>query len=125
LTEFATAPNGDRVWPRRGEVWLASLGAARAGELGKSRPAVVLSADAVTARSDRDLTVIVPLSGSREVSALRPAVSTSEGVDAPSVAVCRAIRGVSPRRLLRRLGRANANTLAAVERVLGMLLGLD
>jgi mRNA interferase MazF len=103
----------------------STLGAGRAGEVGKNRPAVVLSVDAVEAHSDRDLTVIVPLSGSREVSALRPPVSPGEGVDAPSVAVCRSIRGVSPRRLLRSLGRVRPETLAAIERSLGMLLGLD
>ncbi|TXB91664.1 type II toxin-antitoxin system PemK/MazF family toxin, partial [Mycobacterium tuberculosis] len=31
--------------PRRGDLWLVSLGAARAGEPGKHRPAVVVSVD--------------------------------------------------------------------------------
>lgn len=35
--------------PRRGEIWLVSLGAARAGEPGKNRPAIVISVDEILA----------------------------------------------------------------------------
>jgi mRNA interferase MazF len=31
--------------PQRGEIWLTSLGAARKGEPGKNRPAIVVSVD--------------------------------------------------------------------------------
>lgn len=111
--------------PRRGEVWLVSLGAARAGEPGKNRPAVVISADGLNTGTVADLMVVVPLSSSSAPSVLRPEVRGVEGVDRPSRAICRSVRGVTRSRLLRRLGVLAPETLAEVERALALILGLD
>ena len=111
--------------PRRGEIWLVSLGAARKGEPGKNRPAVVVSADELAAGIEDELIVVVPLSSSRAPSRLRPPVSPAAGIDADSAAIPRAIRAVSRRRLLRRLGKLDATTLAAVDRSLATVLALD
>jgi mRNA interferase MazF len=111
--------------PRRGEVWLVSLGAVRQGERGKNRPAVVISVDDLLAGLDTELLVVVPLSGSRAPSPLRPPVSPGEGVDAASAAICRGVRAVTRARLLRRLGRLRAETLRAIEQALATILGLD
>lgn len=110
--------------PRRGEVWLVSLGAARSGEPGKNRPAVVVSADRLTAGLPDELIVIVPLSSSLSPSGLRPEVITGEGVERPSRAVCGAIRGVARSRLLRPLGTLPPTKLAEVERALARVLDL-
>lgn len=111
--------------PQRGEVWLTSLGAARKGEPGKNRPAIVISVDEIATGLEEELIVVVPLSSSRASSPLRPGVSPDEGVDRDSVAVCRGVRAVARRRLLRRLGKAGADTVHEVERALGMILGID
>jgi mRNA interferase MazF len=111
--------------PRRGEVWLVSLGAARAGEPGKNRPAVVISVDELSAGTPEELIVVVPLSSSRAPSALRPEVLGIEGIDRPSRAICRGIRAVARVRLLRRLGTLTPPTLAEVERALALILGLS
>lgn len=111
--------------PRRGEVWLAALGAARPGELGKNRPAIVVSADFVSVGTIADLIAVVPLSSSRTPSVLRPEVTDVEGIDQPSRAICQSIRGVARSRLLRRLGMLTPTTLAEVERALALILGLD
>ncbi|HUL45476.1 MAG TPA: type II toxin-antitoxin system PemK/MazF family toxin [Steroidobacteraceae bacterium] len=111
--------------PRRGELWLVSLGAARAREPGKNRPAIVVSVDELLAGTAEELVVVVPVSASRAPSALRPSVDAREGVDRPSVAVPRAIRAVGRDRLLRALGRARPETLGAVETALKLILGLD
>ncbi len=110
--------------PRRGEVWLVSLGAARPGEPGKNRPAVVVSADRLTAGSSDDLIVVVPLSSLLSPSGLRPEVITGEGVERPSRAVCGAIRGIAHSRLLRRLGVLPTVRLAAIDRALAVVLNL-
>jgi mRNA interferase MazF len=110
--------------PGRGEVWLVSFGAARRGEPGKHRPAVVVSADRLSAGTVADLIVVVPLSSSFSPSALRPEVADVEGVDRPSRAICRAVRGVARPRLLRHLGTLTPETLAEIERALGLILGL-
>lgn len=111
--------------PRRGEIWLVSLGAARQGEPGKNRPAIVVSIDEVLTGAEDELIVIVPISSSRTSSLLRPAVSAEERVDKESVAVCRAVRSVSCKRLLHPLGYANPATLARIERSLQVILGID
>jgi mRNA interferase MazF len=111
--------------PRRGELWLVSLGAARVGEPGKNRPAIIVSVSELLAGTAEELVVVVPVSASRGPSALRPPVGTNEGVDRPSVAVPRAIRAVGRARLLRALGSVRAETLSAIESALKLILGLD
>lgn len=111
--------------PSRGEIWLVSLGAARKGEPGKNRPAVVISVDDLLAGVEDELIVVVPLSSSRASSKLRPPVSPATGIDAESAAIPRAIRAVSRRRLLRRLGKLESETVGEIERALATVLGLD
>lgn len=111
--------------PSRGEVWLTSLGAARAGEPGKNRPAIVISADRLIAGSAGEPIVVVPVSSTLPGSALRPAVTGVEGVERPSRAICGAIRGVARSRLIRRLGTLTPATLTEVEHALTLILDLD
>jgi mRNA interferase MazF len=111
--------------PRRGEVWLASLGAARKGEAGKTRPAIVVSVDEIVTGLEDELIVVVPLSSSRAASPLRPEISPDEGTERASVAVCRGVRAVARKRLLRPVGVAQADTLREVEQALGMILGIE
>lgn len=111
--------------PRRGEIWLASFGAARKGEPGKNRPALIVSVDDLLTGFEHELIVVVPLSGSLASSALRPEVSSDEGIDGSRAAICRGVRAVARTRLLRPIGRAKPDTLAAVESALAAILGLD
>jgi mRNA interferase MazF len=105
-------------------VWLVSFGAARPGEPGKNRPAIVVSADRIIAGSPQEPIVVVPLSSSVPPSSLRPEITDVEGVDRPSRAVCGGVRGVASSRLLRRLGVLPPGKLAEVERALARILGL-
>lgn len=111
--------------PHRGEIWLVSLGAARSGEPGKTRPALVVSVDDLLAGVEDELIVVVPLSSSRAASPLRPRVSPDEGIEEPSAAICRGVRAVARMRLLRPIGTAAPDTLREVEQALAMVLGLD
>jgi mRNA interferase MazF len=111
--------------PRRGEVWLVSLGAARRGEAGKHRPAIVVSADRIIAGSMDEPVVVVPLSTSVPRSSLRPEISGIDGVERPSRAVCGAVRGLARSRLERRLGVLTPAMLGEVERALALVLGLE
>lgn len=110
--------------PQRGDIWLVSLGAARKGEPGKNRPAVVISVDDILAGVEDELLIVVPLSSSRAPSPLRPRVSTQEGLDAESAAICRGMRAVTRTRLLRQVGRVKPETLRDIERALTLILGL-
>jgi mRNA interferase MazF len=109
--------------PRRGDVWLVSLGAGRSGEPGKNRPAIVVSADQLASGSPNEPIVVVPLSSSVPSSALRPEI-VAEGVERPSRAVCGTVRGVARSRLLRKLGALTPAKLAEVDRALALVMGL-
>lgn len=111
--------------PRRGEIWLVSLGAARRGEPGKNRPALVVSADELLSGAEEELIVVVPLSTSRASSALRPEISPDEGIDQPSAAICRGVRAVARGRLLRPIGEVERDTLSEVEQALATILGIN
>jgi mRNA interferase MazF len=108
--------------PRRGEIWLTAFGAARAGELGKNRPAVVLSADEIVIGKSDELIVVVPFSSSVTPSLLRPPVDPSCGIDCPRAVITRGIRGVARSRLLRQLGAVDDEKLAEIERAMGLVL---
>jgi mRNA interferase MazF len=110
--------------PRRGELWLVALGAGRAGEPAKHRPAAVVSVDDILAGLESELVVVVPVSRSRTLSPLRPRITAMEGVEVDSVAVCRAVRGITKSRLVRPLGKLRPDTMREVERALAMVLGI-
>lgn len=110
--------------PRRGELWLVALGAARAGEPGRHRPAVVVSVDEILAGVDDELVVVVPVSSSRAGSPLRPRISPAKGVQSEGVAICRGVRAVARTRLLERLGILAPDTMRQVERALALILGI-
>jgi mRNA interferase MazF len=110
--------------PRRGDLWRVALAAARSGEPGKHRPAVIVSVDEILTGIDEELVVVVPVSSSRAASPLRPYVSPAEGVDTASVAVCRSLRAVARTRLLERLGTLAPDTMRQVEHALALILGI-
>jgi mRNA interferase MazF len=111
--------------PHRGEIWLVSFGTARQGEPGKNRSAIVLSVDGLLTGSEDDLVAVVPLSSSRSPSTLRPPVPSATGIETDSAAICRAVRAVARRRLLRHLGAVELETLEQVEEALATVLGLE
>ncbi|MBI2691426.1 MAG: type II toxin-antitoxin system PemK/MazF family toxin [Solirubrobacterales bacterium] len=100
--------------PRRGEVWLTAFGAARHGEPGKTRPAVVLTPSELTVGSDHEQIVVIPLSASVSSSPLRPVISTASGVDLECRAVPRAVQGVARSRLIERIGRVSEHELGSM-----------
>jgi len=110
--------------PRRGEIWLARLGAASDGEPGKNRPVLVVQVDDLAPYAPTDLVPVIPLSASRPPSPASVAVPEVDGLDRPCVAVCRAVRGLSRARLLHRLAVMPAATMTQIDLVLGRVLGL-
>ncbi len=110
--------------PRRGDVWLVALGAGRAGEPGKTRPAIVVSVDELSTGAPGELIVVVPLSSSLAPSALRVEIEAA-GIERASRAVCKAVRAVVPSRLVRRVGRVTPANMEQVEAALTLILGLE
>jgi len=102
--------------PRRGEVWLVDLGMAA-----KVRPALVISVPANDA--DRALATLVPHTTSVRGSRFEAAVSVSflkaGAFDAQNLIT------IPHAKLLRVLGKLNAQQLAAVEAAVRLWLGLS
>ncbi len=96
---------------RRGDIWWVRFDPVQGSEIGKSRPAVVLTADGLN-RARRTV-VVVPLSTGPQP---RPPIVVSTGSAGPgSVAVCDQLRAVDKTRLTGRLGALTAADLAAIE----------
>ncbi len=113
--------------PRRGDVWLVALGAGRAGEPGKTRPAIVISVDELSTGAPGEMIVVIPLSSSQAPSALRIEIEieASAGIERPSRAICRAVRAVVRSRLVSRVGRVTPANMEQVETALALILGLE
>ena len=88
-----------------------SLDPARGGEIRKTRPAVVLTADALN-RARRTV-VVVPLSTGP--SPRPPIVVATPSAGAGSTAVCDQVRAVDKARLTQRAGQLAGADLRAVE----------
>ena len=99
------------VTVRRGEVWWVTLDPARGSEIRKTRPAVVLTADALN-RARRTV-VVVPLSTGP--TPRPPIVVATPSAGEGSVAVCDHVRAIDKGRLTRQGGQLAAADLHAVE----------
>jgi len=106
--------------PQRGEVWIVRFGPSTGGEIQKTRPAVVLSNDTANALLNRVQVVPIP----SQVSRLYPAEAYVTLNGEPRKAMADQITTISNVRLQRRLGRLSPEDVAAVERVVGVQLGL-
>jgi mRNA interferase MazF len=96
---------------RRGEVWWVNLDPARGSEIRKTRPAVVMTADALN-RARRTV-VVVPLSTAP--TPRPPIVIATPSAGADSVAVCDQVRAIDKARLIRRGGQLAGADLRAIE----------
>ena len=110
--------------PLRGEIWLASLGASRPGEPGKTRPTLIVTPEALAVGTPTDLVTVVPISSSGVPSPLAPELNSGNGLDANSVAVVRAVRSVARKRLIKRVGKASRQEQFEVDQALLLALGL-
>lgn len=108
------------VTVRRGEVWWVDLDPTRGSEIRKTRPAVVLTADALN-RARRTV-VVVPLSTGP--TPRPPIVVATASAGAGSVAVCDQVRAVDKSRLTRRVGQLATADLRMVEDGMRVVLGL-
>jgi mRNA interferase MazF len=105
---------------RRGEIWWVNLDPARGSEIRKTRPAIVVTANALN--RVRRTVVVVPLSTGPQP---RPPIIVSTPSARPnSVAVCDQVRAVDKRRLTRSEGQLSAVDLRSIEDSLRRVLEL-
>ena len=113
--------------PRRGDVWLVAFGAARKGEIGKTRPAVVVTIDELRRGTAYDRIVVVPLTTNPHQIAtrLQPKIAPGGGLAHDSVVLCDAPRSFVPSRFVRYLGTVSEGTLSAIVQARAMIEGWD
>jgi mRNA interferase MazF len=112
---------------RRGEVWLISLDPTVGAEIKKTRPAVIVSDDAI---GILPLKVIVPITEWKDRYAVAPWLVRLEpdaenGLDKPSAADAFQVRSVAQERFVRRLGKLSDTTMQEVTRALAAVLSIE
>ena len=106
--------------PRRGEVWWVRLDPTLGAEIRKTRPCLVVSANALNER--RRTVIIAPLSSAPQ--AAPPLLVPVACAGRRAVVVVDQVRAVSKERFLRRMGELSVPDLAAVEEALRLVLEL-
>jgi mRNA interferase MazF len=110
----------------KGEVWLVNLDPTIGAEIQKTRPAVIVSEDAIGVLP---LRVIVPLTDWKERYLIAPWLvridpAPANGLAKPSAADAFQIRSVSTQRLAQRLGRLSPIDLERVTEAIAVVVGL-
>lgn len=96
---------------RRGEIWWVNLDPTRGSEIRKTRPAVVITADALN-RARRTVVIVLLSTGP---AARPPIVVAAPSAGPNSVAVCDQLRAVDKQRLTRNSGRLSTADLQTIE----------
>src|SRR5688500_8997857 len=110
--------------PRRGDVWLLDFNPVRGREPAGLRPALILSVDKFNS-GPAGLVVAVPMTTKHKPSPFNiPVRPPDGGLSRLSFVKCEDVRSVSKDRLVKRYGSLAAGTLANVEDMVRILLGL-
>lgn len=112
---------------RRGEVWLINLNPTVGAEIKKTRPAVIVSDDAIGVLP---LKVIVPITEWKDRYAVAPWLVRLEpdaesGLDKPSAADAFQVRSVAQERFVRRLGKLSNIAMQEITRALAIVLNIE
>jgi len=112
--------------PKRGEIYLTSLDPTIGREIQKTRPALVIQNDVSNRVSD--MTIVTPITSTVRFP-LNPvhvllAADAQTGLNTTSVALLNQVRAVDRKRLVKRLGVVDRQTLAQVDQAIKISLGL-
>lgn len=111
-------------FPKRGDIWLVSLEPVLGHEIGKTRPALIISNDQNNQYSGT-LTVLPITSKTKEVYPFETLIAKCQtGLSTDSKVKCNQIRTVSKQRLVRFLGNLSSETMKKVEDSLLIHLGI-
>ena len=113
------------VPPRRGEIYLVRFDPTVGAEIRKTRPAVILQND--IANRWNPVTIVAALTSqfSEPLYPTQVLIPRGEGgLPVDSVVLLNQIRTVDKRRLVRKVGSLKPDAMTAVDRALGISLGL-
>ncbi len=110
---------------RKGEVWLINLDPTVGAEIQKTRPAIIVSEDAIGLLP---LRVIVPLTDWKERYEIAPWLvridpDSANGLSKPSAADAFQIRSVSQARFVNRMGRISNTHLLEILKAIQIVIG--
>jgi mRNA interferase MazF len=113
----------------RGDIFLVELDPVRGSESSKTRPAVVVSSNAVNesaARRSRGVVTIVPITANlRHVFAFQVLLTSEDtGLALDSKAQAEQVRSVSTERLVRQIGAVGAEKMRHIDDALRLHLSL-
>ena len=108
--------------PTVGEVWDVYFGRGVGREQQGIRPALVVSNQDYNA-IPHSLCIVVPITGTaRDVPSHFPILPPEGGLSKPSVALCEQVRALSLQRFRKKRECVTSETLAAVQRIIGMFI---
>ena len=112
---------------KQSEVWLLNLDPTIGAEIKKTRPAIVVSDDAL---GKLPLKVIVPVTDWKDKYSIAPwmikiSPNSSNGLSKDSAADCFQVRSVSEKRFVRKLGKVSDIDLDEIKRGLSKILSID
>lgn len=113
-----------QTMPKRGEVWLVNLDPTVGAEIRKTRPAVVVSSDAV---GILPVKLVAPLTDWKDRYAhtswhVRIDPAASNGLSKASAVDALQLRGVDTQRLVKKLGRLSAATMDEIAAVIASIV---
>lgn len=111
---------------KRGEVWLANLDPTQGSEQSGIRPVIIFQNDIVSKFSTT--TITIPLTTNQRRASLPICVLIRKGDGGllqDSVALCFQLRVLDKKRLIKRLGSLNLDTIAELEEVVLVTLGYE
>lgn len=111
---------------KRGEVYDADFDPAEGSEQGGTRPAIIVSNDAINASSQ--VAIVVPCTTYRPGRRIYPSqvliIAPDGGLDRDSVALGEQIRAIAKTRILIQRGVLSQSALAQLDRALSIALNL-
>lgn len=112
-------------YPKRGEIWLVSLEPVAGHEIGKTRPALIISNDRNNEYSST--VTLIPITAS--IDKIYPfevfITKIDLGLQLDSKIKCNQVRTVDKLRLVRLVGKISAERLIKVEEALLMHIGIS
>jgi mRNA interferase MazF len=111
---------------KQSEIWLIDLDPTKGAEIQKKRPAVIVNDNTL---GKLPLKVIVPITDWKPLYDIAPWMVKIEpnninGLSKASSADCFQIRSVSEKRLIKKLGKIDQNTLSDIKEALKKVFGL-
>jgi mRNA interferase MazF len=110
---------------RRGDIYLVNFDPTFGAEVRKTRPALIIQNDIANRYSP--IVIVAAITGRFDTPPYPTEVMLSpdeSGLSLPSAVVLNQIRSVDGRRLIKRIGRANASTMQRVDQAIQISLGL-